>query len=478
LVLVKSGGGIAIDGVGQLYIVAATDEEIETGTDIYKPVTPATLKKVLEPLKLYADEEYGTAIRTDGRIEIVPAEQQEVEDGIHGYKPLVPSTFKKAIEKIIGIPNELETDDNSNIVSAINSLYEDTGLYPIVCNLSEFEDSAGNHRFTLPAKNELLLLTIDVSSSFAAEGGSTDGTSWSFLLLNDEVKYTLAGNEKLVNGATYLCQVTKEPVADADYENGELTVFASLGGVTDDDLNKYTKIYTGTCSTSLTTATKIVTTKNGDFKLENGAVVNIYLGQTTKPLETAMTFNIDGTGDVVFRPNGIDDYSTISYTSDKINFINSCNLQLVCKEISVGDYIFELASGSNFLDTIEYFLNDARYATLKEIADGIDSKSDKPNYIYSDETTASVALEHNTETRYTSSAFTALTISLPDTYSDDYISSFSFVCGADGFNFTAPDNIYFTGEDCINGIFIPCQSGKVYDVVVWYNGIGFKAAVA
>ncbi|MGN0163767.1 MAG: hypothetical protein ACI4EA_09380, partial [Candidatus Ornithomonoglobus sp.] len=92
LVLLKVNGGLAIDGAGQLYIAGATDEEVEAGTDTFKPVTPATLKKVIEALKLYADEEYGTAI-TNGRIEIVPATQTEVDSGEESNKPLTPKTF-------------------------------------------------------------------------------------------------------------------------------------------------------------------------------------------------------------------------------------------------------------------------------------------------------------------------------------------------------------------------------------------------
>ncbi|MGN0181523.1 MAG: hypothetical protein ACI4DP_03800 [Candidatus Ornithomonoglobus sp.] len=47
LVLVKANGGLAIDGVGQLYITGANETEVFAGTQQYKPVTPAQFSRFI-----------------------------------------------------------------------------------------------------------------------------------------------------------------------------------------------------------------------------------------------------------------------------------------------------------------------------------------------------------------------------------------------------------------------------------------------
>ncbi|MGN0162677.1 MAG: hypothetical protein ACI4EA_03705 [Candidatus Ornithomonoglobus sp.] len=47
LVLVKANGGLAIDGVGQLYITGADEAEVFAGTQQYKPITPAQFSRFI-----------------------------------------------------------------------------------------------------------------------------------------------------------------------------------------------------------------------------------------------------------------------------------------------------------------------------------------------------------------------------------------------------------------------------------------------
>lgn len=66
-------------------------------------------------------------------------------------------------------------------------------------------------------------------------------------------------------------------------------------------------------------------------------------------------------------------------------------------------------------------------------------------------------------------ALTDLTMKLPETPVNNYISSIVFKTNKDSFTFTAPDNCRFIGDDCDNGTFTPLKNSK-YDVVVVYDG--------
>ncbi|MGN0181026.1 MAG: pyocin knob domain-containing protein, partial [Candidatus Ornithomonoglobus sp.] len=201
----------------------------------------------------------------------------------------------------------------------------------------------------------------------------------------------------------------------------------------EDDLNKLTKVYTASCITKSNEAAKVVTTTNGDFKLENGAVVNILLSYGIMPLENEITFNIDGTGDVYFRPNAIDGFVKNIYDNNYTIYANSY-VPVICVKTSDGDgiddYVFALLDNvsTKFLDWICYFQDSQRFLTISEIAEGIDSKSDKTTYIYSAETTASITPERNTEYRF-SADMVSLTVSLPEDMPEDYAAYIVFTSG-------------------------------------------------
>ncbi|MGM9936892.1 MAG: pyocin knob domain-containing protein [Candidatus Ornithomonoglobus sp.] len=94
LVLVKANGGLAIDGVGQLYIVAATDEEVEAGTDVYKPVTSATLKKVVDLLQDNID-------RWSGIYSMRAATIDSAQDGLYVFYGSNLSDYPYDVEGIL-----------------------------------------------------------------------------------------------------------------------------------------------------------------------------------------------------------------------------------------------------------------------------------------------------------------------------------------------------------------------------------------
>ena len=66
----------------------------------------------------------------------------------------------------------------------------------------------------------------------------------------------------------------------------------------------------------------------------------------------------------------------------------------------------------------------------------------------------------------------AFSLSLPDAIREDYYASLSFDSPSDAptaFSYPEAPKIYFTGEDVLDGIFVP-DVGKHYTLFLWYDG--------
>ena len=86
----------------------------------------------------------------------------------------------------------------------------------------------------------------------------------------------------------------------------------------------------------------------------------------------------------------------------------------------------------------------------------------------STETTASITLLDNTEVRC--AELTSLTVTLPETLSDSFLSSVVFKSGATATTVTVPSEVYCQGADCKNGAFLP-KANKRYTMIFSYDGI-------
>ena len=86
----------------------------------------------------------------------------------------------------------------------------------------------------------------------------------------------------------------------------------------------------------------------------------------------------------------------------------------------------------------------------------------------STETSPSITLADNTETRF--AEITSLTVTLPETISDSFVSSAVFKSGATATTVTVPSDIYCQGADCKNGAFLP-KANKRYTMIFSYDGI-------
>ena len=105
---------------------------------------------------------------------------------------------------------------------------------------------------------------------------------------------------------------------------------------------------------------------------------------------------------------------------------------------------------------------------INEVNAEVNTKADEITIAASTETTSEIEMEHNTEIRY--GEVTSLTLTLPETLPDDYISSVVFTSGETAVNMVYPETIKMSGEGCIDGVFVPAAN-KRYTVILSYDGV-------
>ena len=192
---------------------------------------------------------------------------------------------------------------------------------------------------------------------------------------------------------------------------------------------------------------------------------------------------INGKWEIIGNPEKVDlsDYYTTQAVDDMLSYKYDDNTYVswvdesgeIVKSKSANMYgvitksakMFD--SSSDVLTTVSKNVVDA----INELNSG---KSDKPTITTSAETDLTVTLAHNTETRY--GEVTSMTLTLPSTTADDYISSIVFTSGATPTNLVYPDTIKMIGEGCIDGVFTPAAS-KRYGVIVSYDGANIVGVV-
>ena len=122
---------------------------------------------------------------------------------------------------------------------------------------------------------------------------------------------------------------------------------------------------------------------------------------------------------------------------------------------------------SNTLQVYDYQLLDGAGNIPSERIPQLNEKSDKTAISKSDETAPSLEMVHNTEMRY--GTVSSLNITLPQSLEDDYISSVVFTSGSEAVNLIYPEAVKISGEDCIDGVFIPAPN-KRYTLILSYDG--------
>ncbi len=91
----------------------------------------------------------------------------------------------------------------------------------------------------------------------------------------------------------------------------------------------------------------------------------------------------------------------------------------------------------------------------------------KTNIVLSTDSESALELVNNSETRY--SEISSLTITLPESIPDNFISSVIFTSGTTPPTVSIPTDIYCQGNNCTNGIFTPAAN-KRYTIIFDYDG--------
>lgn len=95
------------------------------------------------------------------------------------------------------------------------------------------------------------------------------------------------------------------------------------------------------------------------------------------------------------------------------------------------------------------------------------------NIITITESTAEITPDNNTE--YRCGEVTSVTITLPEDMPDDYAAYIVFTSGTTAAEAVYPDSIKWSGDDVIDGVFIPVASRR-YNIGIWYDGVNVNAA--
>ena len=106
----------------------------------------------------------------------------------------------------------------------------------------------------------------------------------------------------------------------------------------------------------------------------------------------------------------------------------------------------------------------------------VSAKENKTTIITnSTDVTATITLANNTEYRFTQD-LSSLTLTLPQTIDTTFIVGVVFSSGSTATAMTYDGLIKWSGDDVTSGSFVP-QADKMYNIVLWYDGINVNAVV-
>ena len=149
---------------------------------------------------------------------------------------------------------------------------------------------------------------------------------------------------------------------------------------------------------------------------------------------------------------------------------------LISKSVPIigenGNWLFWDFEESKYVDSgkpsVAQYNDEAVNRRITALAEETVKKEDKAVISTLTETSPSITLADNTEVRC--DEITSLTVTIPETLSDSFISSAVFKSGATATTVTVPSDVYCQGADCKNGVFTP-KANKRYTMIFSYDGI-------
>ncbi len=233
----------------------------------------------------------------------------------------------------------------------------------------------------------------------------------------------------------------------------------------------------GTDTTPTESSKKFITSGGVYEALQNqGNTISISCGYGVSaevdPQTYVCTFNLlNANGDVI-STSSIDLPLESMVVSGEYNAENKTVILTLKSgdnvEFSIADLVSGLVSQSDIVNSLDSTdttkpLSAAQGKVLN------DSKADKPNITNSTETTVSTELSDNTELIY--AEVSSISVTFPASVGLDYTSSIIFSTPAtipENYS-TFPSDVYFKGDECDGGIFIPNATTR-YTMLFYYDG--------
>ena len=242
--------------------------------------------------------------------------------------------------------------------------------------------------------------------------------------------------------------------AEKDGQGNIISISCGYGVSADVDPQTYV------CTFNLLNANgDVIGTSTIDLPLESMVVSGEYNAETKKVVLTLKS------GDTV-EFSIADLISGLVSQSDIVNSLDSTE---TTKPLSAaqGKVLNDSKADKTELPTkVSQLTNDAGYLTEHQ---DISGKADKTNITNSTETTVSTELSDNTELIY--GEVSSISVTFPASVGLDYTSSIIFTTPATlPENYTTfPSDVYFKGDECDGGIFIPNASTR-YTMLFYYDG--------
>ena len=233
----------------------------------------------------------------------------------------------------------------------------------------------------------------------------------------------------------------------------------------------------GTDTTPTEGSKKFITSGGVYEALQNqGNIISISCGYGVSaevdPQTYVCTFNLlNANGDVI-STSTIDLPLESMVVSGEYNAANKTVILTLKSgdtvEFSIADLVSGLVSQSDIVNSLDSTdatkpLSAAQGKVLN------DSKTDKPAITNSTETTVSTELSDNTELIF--GEVTSISVTFPASVALDYTSSIIFttpVTLPENYS-TFPSDVYFKGDECDGGIFVPNPSTR-YTMLFYYDG--------
>lgn len=204
-------------------------------------------------------------------------------------------------------------------------------------------------------------------------------------------------------------------------------------------------------------------TANGGFVAGEGASegigANVVIGQNAYGVDQIVSIGVNAKA----TTSSISIGNNTNASGFSISIGNGASAEAGSIQIGSGNN-----TEPNTVQVRSYQLLDGTGHIPSERIPQLADKAEKTTISTSELTAPTLNMSYNTEVRY--GEVSSLTLTLPSSFEDDYISSVVFTSGDTAVNLIYPEEIKISGEDCMDGIFTPVEN-KRYTLILSYDGV-------